>query len=182
LLALAAAATGIACFVAPEHRPALEPQAKPAAAESVRAAERAPQGSTSRLPARQTLRNARADPFAARSWAPPPPPPPPQVLTEGPPAPVAPPNPYRFAGTAHYGGSLKAVLAAGDRIHAVRQGELLDGLYEVLSVRRDSVTLLYTPLGVEQQIAFAEDAPSDRALAQAPSASPFPPGSPLAVR
>jgi hypothetical protein len=69
-----------------------------------------------------------------------------------------PPNPYRFAGTVHYAGSLKAVLIRDERVHTARAGEALDGGYKVLSVRRDGATLVYTPLGIEEQIAFAADA------------------------
>jgi hypothetical protein len=60
----------------------------------------------------------------------------------------------------------------------------------VLSVTRDAVTLLYTPLDIEQMIALALDRAPDTAVVQAqpplqPNAaasSPLPLGSPLVVR
>jgi hypothetical protein len=76
-------------------------------------------------------------------------------------------------------------------VYEARPGEDLDGGYRVRSAGADGVTLLYTPLGVEQQLSFAPDAARDGAYARdlrgapvrdvtsAPSAS-FPPGSALA--
>src|SRR5688500_3689838 len=45
--------------------------------------------------------------------------------------PAAPPVPYRFAGTVRQAGVLRVVLAAGDSIHMVQPGEVLEGAYYV---------------------------------------------------
>jgi len=155
------------------------------------------------LPRRQTLGRARGDLFAPTSSARPP-----QLPAEvdEPPQPSAPPLPYRIAGTIAYDGALRLVLAAGDRIYEAKVGEMLDGHYRVEAVAADSVTLLYTPLGIEQHLTYAADADGQSRLAHQPSAntppalanvqnppapatnqearppSPFPPGSPLARR
>jgi hypothetical protein len=106
------------------------------------------------LPPRQTLSRLRADPFAPRSWTPPAAPPPVQAPAELAPAqPAAPLNPYRFAGTVQHGGTLKVVLAAGERVHLVKAGDVIDELYRVAAASRNAVTLVYLPLGLEQQLA-----------------------------
>lgn len=122
------------------------------------------------LPAREAVGRLRADPFAPRSWAPQPTPASVPVASVQPapvPAePIVPPNPFRFAGTVHHEGVLRVVLAAGERIHVVKGGEVLDDLYRVDAVSRNTVTLVYLPLGIEQQLAHAPDAPA------APGAGP----------
>jgi hypothetical protein len=75
------------------------------------------------------------------------------------PAPGAPVNPYRFAGTARYAGSLKAVLIRDEKVHLAQPGHMLDAEYRVLSVTREEVTVLYTPLNLEQRLAFSAEAP-----------------------
>ena len=112
------------------------------------------------LPERQILGKAKADLFASRDWTPHAP----RLQAEQELAvvPSAPPNPYRFAGTVHYGGSLKAVFIREERVHIAQPGETLDSGYKVLSVTRDAVTLLYTPLDIEQLIALALDRAPDQ--------------------
>lgn len=107
------------------------------------------------LPVRATLGRLRADPFAAPAVHAPP-----VQAASAPPEPAAPPVPFRFAGTLQHGGILRAVLGAGERIHLVRGGEVLEDLYRVHAVSRNTVTLIYLPLGIEQQVAYAPDAPS----------------------
>ncbi|HEY1288394.1 MAG TPA: hypothetical protein VH600_02330 [Burkholderiales bacterium] len=176
LVALVAA--GFASVATPE-RAATARQAPPAVAAE---ASRIPVA----LPQRRMPGKARADLFAARDWTPRAPPAPVQAAPEPAAAPSAPPNPYRFAGTVHYDGSLKAVFIREQKIHIARPGETLDGGYKVLSVARDAVTLLFTALDIEQQLALAQDPAPDTVAAQ-PSqngtpSSPVAPGSPLAVR
>src|SRR4029453_10583761 len=93
------------------------------------------------LPKRQLPGKAKADPFAPRDWEPRAPPAPVRVAHEQEPAPApsVPTNPYRFAGTLHYGGSLKAVFIREERVHLALPGEMLDGGYKVLSVTRAAV-------------------------------------------
>ena len=140
-ITLGTIAAGIAGLSTPEREPSARPAPQlTSAAVPERIA----------LPARQPLAKARGDLFAPRSWAPPAPPVPIQAAApEPPPAPSVPPNPYRFAGTAHYGGSLKAVLIRDEQVYLAQAGQTLEGDYKVLSVAREGVTLLYTPLNVE---------------------------------
>src|SRR5262245_1889946 len=119
------------------------------------------------LPQRQIPRKTKADPFAPRDWTPRAPPAPVQAPQEPAAAPSVPPNPYRFAGTLHYGGSLKAVFIREEHVHMALPGEMLDGGYKVMSVTRDAVTLVYTPLDIEQQIALAWDPTPNNAVVQA---------------
>jgi len=126
------------------------------------------------LPKRESLGRLRSDPFTPRSWEPPPPPKPPAPVISAPAEPTAPPNPYRFAGTVRYGGILRVALAAGERIHLVKGGEIIDELYRVEAVSQDAVRLVYLPLGIEHQLAYAGDAP------QSPPQAPAVQGGPLA--
>jgi len=140
------------------------------------------------LPERQVPRKAKADLFAPRDWTPHAPPAPVQAAPQPAPAAIAPSNPYRFAGTVHYNGSLKAVFIREQQIHIARPGETLDGGYKVLSVARDAVTLLFTALDIEQHLALALEPAPDTVAAQPPPeangapSSPVALGSPLPVR
>jgi hypothetical protein len=146
LISLGAVATGIAGMSTPERGPAARTAAQPA---PIPAAERVA------LPERQLLAKARVDPFAPRSWAVPAPPTAPVAAPAAPtPAPSAPVNPYRFAGTARYAGSLKAVLIRDEKVHLAEPGHMLDAEYRVLSVTREEVSVLYTPLNLEQRMGF----------------------------
>jgi hypothetical protein len=140
------------------------------------------------------LRHQRGELFEAYSSAPPAPP-------SAPPAPYVPtppPNPYRYAGSIDYDGQHRAILAFGDRLLAVKQGDLLEQGFRVQSIMPQVITLLYEALDVEVAVARAShNAPEPAAVASAPAppiavnaldaagppllsqASPFPPGSPL---
>ena len=111
------------------------------------------------LPSRDAISRGAGDPFSARSWAPPPPKktaaPPVVIAPEPPPPPSPPPMPYRVAGRVLQQGVPHIVLAKGDRVFTVRQGDVLDDGYRVDSVSADAVTLVYTPLNVPQQLAIA---------------------------
>ena len=164
---LALLAAGIASIVTPDRdAPARQGPPRAAATE----ASRLPLA----LPERQTLRKAKADPFAPRDWTPHAPPARVQVAPAQTLAPSAPSNPYRFAGTMHYNGSQKAVFIREQHVHVALPGDTLDGGYKVLSVTRDAVTLRYMPLDIEQQIALALDPAAETAA--------FALGPPLAVR
>jgi len=142
----AVAAAGIAGMSIPEREPAARTAVQPAPI---------PAAGRVALPERQLLAKARGDPFAPRSWAVPVPPTPPVAAPPEPtPAPSVPVNPYRFAGTARYAGSLKAVLIRDEKVHLAEPGHMLDDEYRVLSVTREEVTVLYTPLNLEQRIGF----------------------------
>jgi hypothetical protein len=74
---------------------------------------------------------------------------------EIPPAPVAPPVPYRVAGQVVHDGPVQVVLARDDRVYLVREGDTLEGGYRVESIRPDRVTLVYTPLEHRHHLAAA---------------------------
>ena len=96
------------------------------------------------LPAREAIGKRRGEPFEARSWAPVAPTP----VARGPvvpPKPVAPPVPYRVAGQVSHDGMNQVVLARDDRIFTVREGDMLENVYRVESIRPDAVTLVYLP-------------------------------------
>ncbi|MDH3319981.1 MAG: cohesin domain-containing protein [Betaproteobacteria bacterium] len=150
-LALAGGLTAIAAIFAPA--PAPTPETAPVSRSEPNAAASAAQGPLAALPARETIGKPRGEAFAKRSWAPPAP----RraavaaAVPAGPPPP--PPMPYRVAGKVVYEGGAHVVLAKGDRVFWVSEGETLEDGYRVAAIKPDQVTLTYLPLGVEQQIA-----------------------------
>jgi hypothetical protein len=74
------------------------------------------------------------------------------AVVQAPPQPVAPPVPYRVAGQVVHDGAMEVVLANGERVSTVREGDVLDETYRVQSITPDSVTLVYLPLNMPQQI------------------------------
>src|SRR5467141_2930369 len=103
------------------------------------------------LPERSQLGKLRAPLFASRSWQPPAP----KISTapQVPPAPIAPPMPYRYAGKVVQGGRQSVLLARGDMLFPITEGETLDGAYRVESIAEAQVTLTYLPLALEERIA-----------------------------
>lgn len=63
--------------------------------------------------------------------------------------------PYRVAGRVVHDGIAHVVLAKGDRVLTVRQGDTLDDGYRVESIQSHGVTLVYVPLGVPQLLPLA---------------------------
>jgi len=110
------------------------------------------------LPERSQLGKLRAPLFASRSWQPPAP-----KLSSAPrvppPAPTAPPMPYRYAGKLVQGGHQSVLLAKGDMLFQVNEGETLDGAYRVESIGETQVTLTYLPLAHEERIAVDSSLP-----------------------
>lgn len=173
-----------ASFVpAPTPPPAQEAATAPPPAS---APEGAAPGGLASLPERESIGRARGDAFAARSWAPPAPPPAPRAAPRAaapvkPARPAPPPMPYRVAGQVAQGEGAQVVLATGDTILTVREGELLEGGYRVESIGPDSVTLLYVPLGVREKLPLdstlelkPQTAARPAAAAAAAAASPAP--------
>jgi len=101
------------------------------------------------LPSRQGIGKPRGEPFAPRSWTPVTSP----LRKVAVAPPVAPPLPYRVAGQVTYDGGMRVVLARDDRVFTVREGETLDNLYRIESIRPDAVTFVYLPLDERQQVA-----------------------------
>jgi len=83
--------------------------------------------------------------------------------------------PYRVAGQVAQGEGAQVVLAKGDTIFTVREGELLEGGYRVESIGPDSVTLFYVPLGLREKL------PLDSTLEFVPQAAASPAPAPSAV-
>jgi len=110
------------------------------------------------LPAREPIGRRRGELFPSQSWAPPPKPAA-AAVEAAPPAPVPPPMPYRVAGRVVHDGVAQVVLAKGDRVLTVRQGDTLDDGYRVEAIGPKGVTLVYLPLNMPQQLAgnFALD-------------------------
>jgi len=115
------------------------------------------------LPERSKLAELRTQLFSSRSWQPPAP----RISTapQAPPAPTAPPMPYRYAGKLVQGGRQSVLLAKGDMVFPISEGETLDGAYRVESIGETQVTLTYLPLALEELIA------ADSALPAAASAT-----------
>src|SRR5882762_5159533 len=102
------------------------------------------------LPERSQFGKLRTQLFASRSWQPPAP----KISSAPrvPPAPTAPPMPYRYAGKLVQGGQQSVLLAKGDMLFPVNEGETLDGAYRVESIGETQVTLMYLPLAREERI------------------------------
>jgi hypothetical protein len=109
------------------------------------------------LAARKPLPPLRTNPFAARVEQAPAAPSAPQP-DSSPPGPQLPPMPYRFAGKVVYGGKSRVALTAGDRIYLVVEGDTVEGGYIVRRISPDKVTLVYTPLGIDQELADVAEA------------------------
>ena len=89
--------------------------------------------------------------FEASSWyvPPPPPPPPPPPL---PPKPTAPPLPFTYLGSYDDASSQIVILARGDRVYTVAEGDLVDDIYRVESVKAGMIQFTYLPLRIRQSI------------------------------
>jgi hypothetical protein len=109
------------------------------------------------LPERSRLGQFRTPLFSSRSWQPPAPKisTAPQVAA----APAAPPMPYRYAGKLVQGGRQSVLLAKGDRVFPISEGETLDGGYRVESIGESQITLTYLPLASEERIAVDSSLP-----------------------
>ena len=109
------------------------------------------------LPERSKLGELRTPLFASRSWHPLAP----EVSTAPrlPPAPTAPPMPYRYVGKLVQEGRQSVLLAKGDRVFPVNEGETLDDAYRVVSVGETQITLVYLPLGSEERIPMDSSLP-----------------------
>jgi Cohesin domain len=129
------------------------------------------QGRFAALPEREGIGRQKGELFGSRDWAPPPAPrkqaaAKPEAEAPPPPPPAPPPMPYRVAGQVVHDGSAQVVLAKGDRVVTVREGQQLEDGYRVESIRGDGVTLVYIPLDARQHIPAA----TALALAEPPPA------------
>jgi hypothetical protein len=170
-LALAIAAT-VAVLVQERLAPSAQaPQASAPAAAGNRA-QPAPNPFAA-LPSREAMGRPAGEPFGANVR--PPPPPSRAAAAPAPAAPSAPPMPYRIAGLMVQDGAAQVVLAKGDRVITVREGDTLDDGYRVEAIKPDGVTLIYVPMNHRETLPLVSslglDAPPARAVAQ-PSPQP----------
>jgi len=125
------------------------------------------------LPSREAMGRPAGEPFGANVR---PPPPSRAAVAPAPVAPSAPPMPYRIAGLMVQDGAAQVVLAKGDRVITVREGDTLDDGYKVEAIKPDGVTLIYVPMNHRETLPLVSslgiDAPPARAVAQS---SPQPP-------
>ncbi len=132
------------------------------------------------IPSRFALGRFASDPFSAHSWTPRPKPAPVAAA----PAPVAPPLPFRFAGQLQRDSGIEVYLARGEEIFTARQGDTLDGQYQVDSVNATEVSFVHLPSGTRQTLQFSAlkdqelsaqgRSPPPRALASASASPPAP--------
>jgi len=69
-----------------------------------------------------------------------------------PPAPVAPPLPFRYQGKLMEEGGITVFLAQGERILPARAGDLLNNQYRVESVTATAITFMFEPLKQRQTL------------------------------
>jgi hypothetical protein len=150
----AATAAGIWLYAEKSSPPAGDPQPVATAPKNE---PRSGEGTTLTLPSRAGLSGPRGELFGSNA-------PPVRAAPKGkasleaaapPPAPVAPPMPYRVAGQVVHDGPPRVVLARDDRVFFVREGDILEGGYRVESIKSDAVTLVYTLLDERQTLAVA---------------------------
>lgn len=97
---------------------------------------------------------ASTDLFAAKTWIvpPPPPPPAPPATPLPPPPPMAPPLPFKFMGRLDDGSTLKVFLQGGEKAYVVSVGDVIEGTYQVESIRPGQITLIYLPMNIAQTL------------------------------
>jgi hypothetical protein len=102
------------------------------------------------LPVREPMAPPQGELFGPRSWVPPA-----GAQPRGggkAPKRSAPPMPYRVAGQVTHDDGMRVVLAKGDRVYLVREGETLEDGYRVESIRPDAVVLVYLPLALRERL------------------------------
>lgn len=173
-----AAAAAAAVILAPRLTP---PEDEIAALTPRQSGEPSAPARLAALPERETIGKRRAEVFAARSWAPPARAPVAAAAAPAP-VPVPPPMPYRVAGQVVYGEGAQVVLAKGDAVLAVREGDTLEGGYRVESITQDRVTLHYVPLDVRHHLAADSTLGLDAPPAQTAAAGDGPGPAPAQLR
>ena len=173
LVGLVATAAAIAALV---WLPVPMPSARqrPAHTASEKPPEAAPEAGSpfSALPEREAIGKPAGTLFSAQSWSVAAP----QLVAK--PAAIAPPSPppmpYRVAGSVFQDNAVQIILARGDIVLTVREGDTLEGGYRVEAIRGDRVTLLYLPMNATQDLPVAStlavDEPPPRIAASAPTA------------
>jgi hypothetical protein len=167
------AAVGAAATFAPA--PQREQAAAPArGASEARGPDAPAQSPLEALPARESFGAKRGELFSARSWTAPAAPAASGATLS--PTPGPPPMPYRVAGQVMHDGSAHIVLARGDAVLVVREGEILEGGYRVEAIRSDRVTLLYEAMGTRNDLPLVGVEIPPLATVSAGAATPAAPG------
>ncbi|MGE5526967.1 MAG: hypothetical protein ACM3SS_24865, partial [Rhodospirillaceae bacterium] len=91
---------------------------------------------------RPAFPEAKADLFAARSWAPP--------VVQKPAPPTAPALPYTYFGRMTEDGKQYVFLQRGERSYTAKSGDVLDNQYRVEEITNDAVFITYLPLKQRQ--------------------------------
>jgi len=172
-----AAVAVLAWFAPPANEDVVAPVKGSAGAAKAPAAQRETSGLAA-LPQRAPIGAQRGELFGSKTWTPP------VAAASAPPSPpaepVAPPNPYKVAGTLVQAGAKRVYLVKGDRVYEAKQGDDLDEGYRVDSIATDHVVLLYVPLGKKEELAIASTLGADIALASTAPAPAAAPGAPPA--
>lgn len=172
LVGLVATAAAIAAFVW-LMVPLPSARQRPAQTASEKPREAAPKAASpySALPEREAIGKPAGTLFSAQSWSAAAP----QRAAK--PAPIAPPSPppmpYRVAGSVFQDNAQQIILARGDVVLTVREGDTLEGGYRVEAIRADRIMLVYLPMNVTQELpvtsSLAVDEPPPRSAASAPT-------------
>ncbi len=96
-------------------------------------------------------KSAIANAFNSTSWYVPPPPPPP-APPPPPPTPVAPPLPFTYLGRYEDKSKTVVILAKGDQVYTVSDGEVIEGTYRVDQIANGTVNFIYLPLKATQSL------------------------------
>jgi hypothetical protein len=143
LAAALAATVAAAGWVGSEtrHEPAV-----PTAWLAVPATPTADLAGTFALKSRQrAMGRESVDMFESRSWEPPP-------AKRAPAPPQEPAVPFAYVGRMIERGEVTVFLEAGDRIHAAKAAQTVDGRYRIDGIHGDTVSLTYLPLGTRQTL------------------------------
>jgi hypothetical protein len=128
--------------------------------------DRAAEAKLTELPKRQAIGEPAGQLFFPHSWTPPQQPEGPVHTPAAVSKPAPPPMPYRVAGKLLHEGPPQLVLAKGDSIVTVREGDTLEDGYRVEAIHRDHVTLLYLPLRVREDLPVTWTFTIDEPLAE----------------
>jgi hypothetical protein len=114
----------------------------------------------------RTMARESVDVFESRSWEP-------QPVERAPGPPQAPAVPFAYAGRMIERGEVTVFLEAGDRIHAAKAAQTVDGRYRIDGIHGDTVSLTYLPLGTRQtlQLRALTDTAHPAAAAGAPAST-----------
>lgn len=107
--------------------------------------------------------------FNPKRWYVPPPPRPPPP-PPAPPPPTAPPVPFTYLGRYQDAQKLVVMLARGNKLYTVSQGEVIDGTYRVDRISDSAVDLTYLPLNTSQAVSTT---PAPESVPRSPGIGQF---------